>query len=220
MTELPEAVLYEVMHQNAIAVYLPTNRELSPNELFDFAHRDDSLFAYRFCVYRDLRSKGWYGFGRTITHRVIRSARDVGADYYLYATSVEESHSLFIVSIYRGTARNEIHEKNRVFLNQLSEGLPLESLSGLRTQKMASIPFSQTQIENGDSPKQTHWHDIQRMTRVAGSLKKVWVQASVCVSDVHSLDSLERTEHSVRYLRVDHWIPSDPSKSLHSLILK
>ena len=60
MTELPEAVLYEMMHQSAIVVYLPTNKELSPNELFDLVHRDDPLFGYRFCVYCDLRSKGWY----------------------------------------------------------------------------------------------------------------------------------------------------------------
>ena len=129
---------------------------------------------------------------------------------------MEESHSLFIVSIYHGTEGKGINEKNRFLLHQLDEGFPLESL---RIREIASIPFSRMLTVDGTSCKQMRWRDVQRMTRVAGSLKKVWIQASVCVSDVHSLDSLQRDEHPVRYLRVDHWIPSDPSKSLNSLIL-
>ena len=217
---LPEAVLYEMLHQKAIAVYLPENKELSPNELFDLARREDSLFGYRFYVYSDLRSKGWYESYETITNRVIRSAGDVGADYYLYATSVEASHSLFIVSICSGIAEDDICKQNQSLLHQLDEDLPLESLSGLRIQKVASLPFPHLSTLDEGSCKQTRWHDVQRMTRVAGSVKKVWVQAHICVSDVHSLDSLQKSECPVRYLRIDHWIPSDPSKALRSLIMK
>lgn len=70
----------------------------------------------------------------------------------------------------------------------------------------------------------TLWRDAQRMTRLAGSVKKVWLKAQLKgnfqVVDPTELKSVMKSQMKLNLLRIDHWSPTDPHKSLHTVIEK
>ena len=98
-----------LMEKNTIAVYKSKNKQINFDEFSKKAKKLEPNFWTRFCVFRDIRNRGY----------IIKTALKFGADFRVYDRGVKpgEDHAKWIVySVYEGSTLtwHEFAAKNRV----------------------------------------------------------------------------------------------------------
>ena len=169
--------------------------------------------------------------------RVIRDAYDAGADYYLYATDVDQSHSLHIVSIDYGSYSNTIVDCNASIMQSIMQsaqnnphlnGFSVECIDTLPLHTEASLPDELGQLDHTNLPKCSFsWMTVQRMSRLANSMKKTWVCAFLRgeLEDINTstlpLCTVVLQTGELLLLGMDHWSPiTAVTKSPQQIIKK
>lgn len=163
-------------------------------------------------------------------NRVIRDAYDVGADYYLYATEVDLSHSLHIVSIDYGSYASSIMECNSTVLRSLLQSPTHPSLSGFTSTGIGSIPLSLSNKQSFQPASRGNhtfsWTTVQRMSRLANSMKKTWLIVSLQgeITDLNSptLPSISSLDQigTISLLQINHWSPISSMKDNKLKVIK
>ena len=166
-------------------------------------------------------------------HRVIRDAYDAGADYYLYATDVDQSHSLHLVSIDYGIYSNTVMNRNQSAIQSIMQSTQNNPhLNGLTIKCIDTVPLLAT-TSLQDNPTQTNlsncslsWMVIQRMSRLANSMKKTWVRAflrgelgDIDSSTLPSCTVVIQTGELV-LLKMDHWSPVTTTTTSPQKVIK
>lgn len=168
---------------------------------------------------------------QVIMDRVIRDAYDVGADYYLYATEVELSHSLHIVSIDYGSYASSIIEGNSTVIRSLSQSPTNHpSLSGFTSTSIGSIPLPLSKKPSlQPTSKGNHpflWTTVQRMSRLANSMKKTWLivalQGEIAGLNSPTLPSISSLDQigTISLLQINHWSPISSTKDHKLKVIK
>ena len=159
------------------------------------------------------------GFSAPIC-RVIRDAYDAGADYYLYATDVSQSHSLYVVSIDYGTYSTAIVDCNKSVIQSIMQSAQNSPyLNGFSVECTDTLPLH-TESPLQDESDQTNisqcsfsWMTVQRMSRLANSMKKTWVCAFLRgkLDDINTptlpLHTTVLQTGELLLLEIDHWSP-------------
>ena len=170
-------------------------------------------------------------------NRVIRDAYDAGADYYLYATDVDQSHSLHIVSIDYGTYSNTIVDCNTSIIRSIIQstqnspylnGFSVECIDTLPLSTIESPRDAQDARDQSDLPNSSFsWMTIQRMSRLANSMKKTWVCAFLRgeLGDINTptlpFCTVVLQTGELLLLEMDHWSPiTAVTKSPRQIIRK
>jgi len=98
-----------LMEKNKVAIYKSKNKQISFDEFVKKAKKVEPNFWIRFCVYKDIRNRGY----------IIKTALKFGADFRVYDRGVKpgEDHARWIIyPVYEGSTLTwyEFAAKNRV----------------------------------------------------------------------------------------------------------
>ena len=127
---------------------------------------------------------------------------------------------MFIVSIEYGQFCDSIVDDNKRFVEEMMDKNEWKGIQMIVVEKV-DCP-SDERCHNTQSGLM--WRDIQRMTRLASSVKKVLLKAQL-VGNFESLDptvfnSIRECHLKLNLLRLDHWSPTEPDKFMNYVIYK
>ena len=113
-------------------------------------------------------------------------------------------------------------DDNKGYVEEMIQG---KEWSGYQTDVVLELEFLSSESEIVHSQQSgLLWKDVQRMTRLASSVKKIWLKAQLEGDfqrlDSNRLNSVKECHLKLNLLRFDHWSPTEPTKFLHAVISK
>ena len=113
-------------------------------------------------------------------------------------------------------------DDNKGYVEEMIQG---KEWRGYQTDVVLELEFLSSESEIVHSQQSgLLWKDVQRMTRLASSVKKIWLKAQLEGDfqrlDPNRLNSVKECHLKLNLLRFDHWSPTEPTKFLHAVISK